>query len=149
MSDDLKQMGQLGSRLNDLSRVPSRAASDASAGVNEALRSQFEDGADPYGNPWAGLADRTLEKHGEPPLQGEFGDRPGDMASNTYAAPLAGAGIGINVPFPGGIHQTGASSGNWHMPARKILPERQMPPAWKLAIDSAIATAMSSALRGR
>jgi hypothetical protein len=146
---DLKFMGQLGARLNDLARVPSRAASGAAAGINEALRAQFEDGVDPYGAPWAKLADRTLLKHDEPPLQGEFGARPGDMASGVYAAPLPGAGIGITVPFPGGIHQTGADRGNWHMPARKILPERQMPGAWKQAIDSAIAEAMSGSLKGR
>lgn len=136
---DMRKMGDLADRLGELASVPSRASRAAADGINEALRDQFEDGVDPYGKAWAPLAPRTLAKHGEPPLQGEFGDRPGDMAEGTIARPARGAGIEIEVPFPGGIHQTGASAGPWSMPARKILPEgEELPPAWDEAISEAL-----------
>ncbi len=142
---DLRKMGQLAERLNELASVPSRAARGVASRLNGVLEAQFEQGVDPYGEPWESLAPRTLAKHDEPPLQGEFGDRPGDMAEGTYAKPSRGAGVEINVPFPGSIHQTGASSGNWRMPARRILPQGAMPPLWKEALDEGTAEAFAKA----
>lgn len=143
-------MGDLSDRLDELSRIPSRAATAASASINELLSDQFANGTDPYGNAWAGLADRTLLKHPEPPLQAEFGGVPGPMAEGTFARPMSGAGIELTVPFPGGIHQTGAKrSPNWRMPKRAILPDKgTLPAAWKSAIDAAMSDAANSAMRG-
>lgn len=134
---DLSKLRQLSNRVGDLSRIPSQAARASAEKINVLLERQFEEGVDPYGRPWASLAPATLEKHGEPPLQGEFGDRPGDMASGTMATPSAGAGIQITVPFPGGIHQTGAPASN--MPRRAILPDAStLPPEWKEAINESV-----------
>ena len=147
---NLRKMGQLADRLGELAQVPSRASRAAAEAINAAVEEQFEEGTDPYGRPWAALAPRTLLKHGEPPLQGEFGARPGDMAEGTVARPGRGAGIELSVPFPGAIHQTGASSGNWRMPARPILPQRgQLPPKWKAAIDAAMKEAFASSMGGK
>lgn len=135
-------MGNLTDHLVALSEVPSRAAKEIAAGLNEELADQFDRGVDPYGNPWAKLAERTLLKHGEPPLQAEFGGGPGPLAEGTMAQAARGAGVSISVPFPGGIHQTGARKGAWRMPARKILPEGgELPPAWRQVIDKAIGKA--------
>lgn len=145
-------MGKLADRLGELSTVPSRAAKIAAEKINEQIREQFADGTDPYGRPWEGLAARTLEKHDEPPLQGEFGARPGDMAEGTRALPARSAGIEFTVPFPGGIHQTGAAKPpNWRMPARKILPDGgDLPPEWRSAVDDATREAFASTMgKGR
>jgi hypothetical protein len=132
-------MQQLSRHIDAIGRIPSRVAPTLSAKLSVLLADQFEAGVDPYGTPWPQLAERTLEKHGEPPLQGEFGERPGDMAEGTFARPASGAGVEIVVPFPGGIHQTGASREGWSMPKRSILPDqRALPPSWKAAIEESI-----------
>lgn len=142
---DIGAMGDLADRLGELAQVPSRAARDAADGINAALEEQFESGVDPYGEAWAPLAERTLLKHGEPPLT-----ETGDMRDGTMAKPSRGAGIEITVPFPGGIHQTGAKRGAWVMPARKILPEgAELPGPWKDAIDEAVAAAFGKTMGGR
>lgn len=131
---NLGKMGELADRLGELAEVPSRASARAAEGINAALERQFEDGTDPYGASWAPLAERTLLKHGEPALT-----ETGDMRDGTFAKPSRGAGVELTVPFPGGIHQTGAKRGAWVMPARKILPEGgELPEPWREAIDEAL-----------
>lgn len=144
--NDLAAMGRLGARLDDLARIPSRAAPAAAEGINAAIQSGYENGTDPYGDPWAELAERTQMKHGSPPLQAEFGGVPGPMGQGTIATPRSGSGLDISVPFPGQYHQTGAHRGNWHMPARRILPQgRSLPPEWKTSIDDAMRDAFGKA----
>lgn len=141
-------MGLLADRLADLAQIPSRAARGAADGINLAIQDQYATGTDAYGRALAPLAERTLEKHGEPALQGEFGSRPGDMAEGTLATPGNGAGIEISIPFPGAIHQTGAKNGNWRMPARRMLPQgKTMPAAWKAAIDASLKEAFGKAAK--
>lgn len=144
-SPDLSKMRQLAGRIDDLGRIPSQAARGAAERINALLSEQFDNGVDPYGRAQAPLAERTLEKHGEPSLQGEFGARPGDMAEGTQVHPASGAGIEVTVPFPGAIHQTGAQSGNWRMPRRPILPDgAKLPADWKEAIDESVREAAGS-----
>jgi hypothetical protein len=137
-------MGNLARHLDSLAAVPSRASKEVAERITDLLAEQFEAGVDPYGNPWAPLAERTLRKHGAPPLQAEFGGVPGPMAEGTIARTKSGAGVVLEVPFPGGIHQTGASKPPaWRMPARKILPEGgRLPAAWKRAIEESVAGAL-------
>lgn len=142
---NLGKMGELADRLGELASVPSRASAGAAEGINAALEEQFASGTDPYGNAWADLAPRTLLKHGPPPLT-----ETGDMRDGTFAKPSRGAGVELTVPFPGGIHQTGAKRGNWVMPARKILPEGgELPDTWKAAIDDALDEAFGKTMGGR
>lgn len=132
-------MRNLREHLEELATVPSRAAKEIAEGLTEELAAQFDAGVDPYGRAWAKLAERTLRKHGAPPLQAEFGGVPGPMAEGTRARTKGGAGVVLEVPFPGGIHQTGARSGNWRMPARKILPEgEELPRSWRAVIERAL-----------
>lgn len=154
MRGDIRQMGALADRLDDLASVPSRASKAAAASLTELLAEQFEEGKDPYGDPWAALADRTLEKHDEPSLQAEFGGVPGPMASATVARARGGAGIALSSPYAdrrtgtilAPIHQTGAAvpERNWEMPARPIFPEgEELPEAWQDAIDDAVEAAFA------
>jgi hypothetical protein len=116
-------MGNLARHLDSLAAVPSRASKEVAERITDLLAEQFEAGVDPYGNPWAPLAERTLRKHGAPPLQAEFGGVPGPMAEGTIARTKSGAA--------------------WRMPARKILPEGgRLPAAWKRAIEESVAGAL-------
>ena len=148
---NVRGMGQLADRLGELASVPSRAAKGAAERINEELVRQFEEGVDPYGKPWEALAPRTLLKHDEPPLQGEFGQRPGDMADGTIASPGSGSGVELTVPFPGAIHQTGARKPpSWRMPARKILPDKgTLPESWREAIDASVSEAFAKTMGRR
>lgn len=139
---NLGKMGELADRLGELASIPSRASARAAENINAALEEQFENGTDPYGQSWAPLAERTLLKHGEPALT-----ETGDMRDGTFAKPSRGAGVELTVPFPGGIHQTGAKRGNWIMPARKILPEGgALPDAWREGIDEALDEAFAKGM---
>lgn len=126
-------LGRLAETIDALANVPSRAARPVADAINDLLEEEFEEGKAPNGIAWASLAPRTLKRHGPPPLT-----HTGEMRDGTVAAPTAGKGVAITVPFPGGIHQTGASDGDWHMPARPILPVNGLPAKWKKAIDKAI-----------
>lgn len=140
---DLRKMGQLADRLGELGTIPSRASRGAATRISGLLREQFDEGVDPYGHAWATLSDRTLLKHGAPPLTDS-----GDMGEGTEASAARGAGIEITVPFPGAIHQTGAKRGPWRMPARKILPEGgELPPAWKEEIDEELGETFGKVMR--
>ncbi len=146
MHGDIRRMGQLADRLDDLATVPSRASKEAAASISLLIAEQFEAGEDPYGDEWAGLAERTRRKHDEPALQAEFGGVPGPMAEATVARARGGAGIGLQSPYAddrgrvvAGIHQTGASAPPWDMPRRAIFPDGdELPADWIDAIDDAV-----------
>ena len=132
--------------LGELSTVPSRAAAEASAEINDLLHEQFETGTDPYGKPWRELAPATIAKGRQPPPLFDTGE----MASGTGARPAQGAGIELNVPFPGGAHQFGSRNVPWRTrnPARPILPDGdELPPAWERAIEKAVDNATARTMR--
>jgi hypothetical protein len=138
-------MGDLADRLGELASVPSRASRGAADRITDLIQGQYATGEDPYGDAWADLSERTLERHGPPPLTDT-----GDMADGSIAKPAQGAGIEITIPFPGGIHQTGARRGTWRMPKRPILPDGdEMPPAWDDAIAASARESFNGTMRGK
>lgn len=140
---DLADMGELVDRLGELAAVPSRIAKDAAADIDALLEEEFDAGVDPYGAAWSPLAERTRKKHGPPPLT-EFGD----MRAGTHARPAQGAGISLVAPFPAGIHMTGGDAGDWHMPARPMLPVGDdLPTKWQAAIDARLDAAFTKGAR--
>lgn len=146
---DIRRMGELADRIGELAQIPSRISKAVADRLSDLIAEQFEEGVDPYGRPWAALAERTLRKHDEPALQAEFGGQPGPMAESARAFPMRGAGVALTVDFPGGIHQTGAKRGAWRMPKRAILPdEGELPEAWARAIETELDLAFGRSAKG-
>lgn len=113
-------------RLQSLDGLTERAAQRATGYIAGVLDEQFVVGADPYGDPWKNLAS------GGP---SHLTDTGAMHASSRVTA--RGSDIVIDVPDPGGYHQTGTR----YMPARPVEPTqaRGLPPAYEIAILRAIA----------
>lgn len=138
----LKGLGQLERNLGKLAGVPAQIAGDASDSIAELIDEEFEAGNDPYGRPWAALAQATLDKgRGPPPLTDTEA-----MRESVVVAPMQGAGISITIDHPGGVHQTGARKGAWSMPARPVLPDATFPATWKKALDTAAQARLDATL---
>jgi hypothetical protein len=129
---DISKMGKLVDRLGDLARVPSRIAAKASVAVADLIEAEFAAGDDPYGDPWAPLAESTVARgRTPPPLTDE-----GDMRESVVVRPMRGSGIAITIDHPAAPHQTGWSGPRGDGPARPILPARStLPESWKTAIN--------------
>ena len=133
ITGDLAGLGQLASNLRKLAEVPSRASKEAAEGVAAAIEVQFAEGIDPYGNPWAELAQSTLDKgRFPPPLTDTEKHGPG-MGVKVSAKRGAGVSITFDAPYAG-FHHTGTKD----MPARKVLPVGVMPATWNAAIRDAL-----------
>jgi phage gpG-like protein len=116
--------------IEELARLPHKLAVVASPDITRELQSQFTGGKDPYGRPWAPLKPSTLRKHGPPPLTDS-----GRLKSGTFARPGRG-GILVEIGASyGAFHQLGFRVHGTKVPARKILPARGMPAAWRAILD--------------
>lgn len=131
---------RLAERLADLSRIPSRVAGDAADEISTLIQGEFASGNDPYGQPWATLADATIARgRSAPPLTDT-----GALAEGLEVTPMQGAGIEISFSEAyGAFHQTGTVN----MPPRPILPTDQMPEAWSQAIAGSFARSMGEAMK--
>jgi hypothetical protein len=130
---DISRMGKLADRVADLARVPSRVAARVAGDLRDLIEQEFATGTDPYGRPWAPLAEFTLEKRtqvSEPPLTDT-----GSMRGALDVRPMRGAGVSITIPHPAEDHQTGWDGPVGSGPERPILPNAGMPEAWKRAIE--------------
>lgn len=125
MAYDRKALDRLAEALGELASVPSRVVPTVAPKIESMLREQFDDGVDPYGEPWAPLATGDQS----------YLQKTGDMLSTLDVTGQRGAGIRITIDPPANFHQTGTA----RMPARKILPEEELPEEWSDAIDDAVA----------
>jgi len=133
ITGDLVGLGQLARNLRKLSEVPAQASREAAEGIARAIDQEFSEGVDAYGNPWAELAESTLDKgRAPPPLTDTERHGPG-MGVRVSAQRGAGIAITFDAPYAG-YHQTGTK----HMPARQPLPTGVMPATWNEAIRSAL-----------
>ncbi len=131
----------LADRLAQLVGLPSRIVGEVADGINTELRSEFESGANAYGNAWAPLLPQTVaRKRGDSrPLR-----RTDGLMNQTVARPTSGAGIDITSLDFGTFHQ----GGTVHMVPRKILPDGSaQPPSWQRVIETAKANAFTRAMR--
>jgi hypothetical protein len=122
----LRSMGQLEQMLDELIQTPRKIAVEVAPKITKLLQRQFARGVDPYGRKWRRLATGRAAHL----------TKTGKLRSGTRAMPGMGgrAGLRVVVGMPyGSFHQTGTS----RMPARKILPERGMPAAWREAFVAA------------
>ncbi len=124
--------GDLIDRLGELASVPSRVAKDASKRIAKLIDDQFNNGVDPYGNPWAPLMPATLKKGRRPPPLTDTRA----MRDGVSVAPRAGAGVAIEIDADyAQFHQGGTAN----MEARPILPaESELPDEWQDAIESSL-----------
>ena len=137
----LKWMGKLSRTLAELDALPRKVAVSVAPTITRELQRQFKQGTDPYGRKWRRLA------NGKPSRLTETGK----LKHGTRAGAMPGkrAGLRIIVGRMGDrgrnpiVHQTGTVN----MPARKILPERGMPAAWRQAIKREMAKAVRRAAR--
>lgn len=127
--------------MGELGTIPSRVAADAAEKIAHLIASQFQQGQDPYGNPWAPLRPATLAKGRRPPPLTDTGA----MSSGIVVRPLRGAGIEIqasSTPYAH-FHQTGTK----HMAERSILPDGgELPGEWDAAIEGALTSSVKKAL---
>lgn len=116
--------------VSQLSRVPSRAAKEASDDIRRLLFEQFVAQTDAYGSQWTEHKTSTIRRHGEHPI----GYLTGDML-DIDVVPTAGAGIVVMIPdVPYLRFFTGGRTGQ---PARPILPTGALPDSWAQAINEA------------
>lgn len=127
--------------LNELSRVPSRAAAGACTRIEGLIQREFDAGTDPYDNAWAPLSPATVALgRSDPPLTDSGALR------DIKVTPARGSGINVALGEDyGAFHQTGTRN----MPARPILPTGPLPTSWREAIDEAMTEAFSKTLGGR
>jgi phage gpG-like protein len=127
LEGDIGQLTRLGERLAELAEVPSRTARAASEAIEAEIQDEFDQGHDPYEEPWKPLAPATVARgRSAPPLTDT-----GAMRDSLRVKPLAGAGIGVTIDHPAGPHQTGWEGRQGSGPARPILPARgELPDAW-------------------
>lgn len=127
VTGDFSGLEAMSEAFKRLSEVPSRAAKAVSADLSKFVEEEFDTGSDPYGRSWAALAERTLRKGRKPPPLTDTGA----MRGSVEIRPAQGAGVQISIGEPYSVyHQQGTS----RMPARKMLPEGDLPPKWNNAV---------------
>lgn len=131
LTGDFLGLAEVIGDLEGLRDIADEIAIESSVAVEDAIDSQFTLGCDPYGVPWAPLAESTKRRHGreDPPLTAEGAMRDSVTVQATQSS------IEVMIADPAGYHQDGTD----HMPARKIIPDdaRGIPPAWDAAIHEA------------
>jgi hypothetical protein len=127
VSGDFGGLADAVTKIGALEGLPDRIADRLPAEFSALLDEQFSTGVDPYGDPWAPLADSTIATGRSPPPLTDTG------AMHASAVVSASGGVvTMSVDDPAGFHQTGTRN----MPAREVLPTdaRGLPPAYELAI---------------
>jgi hypothetical protein len=132
---------ELADHIGALEGIPSRIARPVADRFTELLGQEFDQETNPYGVPWAELADSTIRKKGHDQILFETGE----LSENTIAVPLSGAGIELRSVDHGQFHQAGDPP---RMPARKILPDRaELPLSWQNAIREETEAAFKRTLK--
>lgn len=134
--------GDLSDRLGDLASIPARVAKDASKRIASLIDTQFNDGVDPYGEPWAPLMPATIKKGRTPPPLTDTRA----MRDGVTVSPGKGAGVTIEIEADyAQYHQAGTAN----MVARPILPaEADLPDEWQDAIESSLHKAFGGVMGG-
>lgn len=133
---DISRIGKLADRLADLAAVPSRVSAAVSADLAALVQDQFDAGTDPYGDPWAPLAEATLDRGRTPPPLTDTRR----LRDGIRFRPARPAGVSVRIEAPyAAPHQTGWSGRQGSGLARPILPARgELPDEWAEAIAARI-----------
>lgn len=116
--------------VDRLGQLPRDLARAAAPDIALAVRAEFQNGTDPYGQPWAPLRPSTLRQHGPPPLtaSGRAKDR------TTVTPGRLGIVIRLGASYLA-FHQVGFRVGRTKVPPRKVLPNRGLPRAWRAILN--------------
>ena len=123
MSNWDDSLNKIVQEVQSLSGLPKATTKRVATKIGRLIDQQFDDGVDPYGEPWAPKAD------GSPSHLDDTGDM---RASVDVSAQGTEVTASIDDPFP--FHEAGTAN----MPARPILPYKGTPPAWEDAVDEAV-----------
>lgn len=133
----LREIGRLEQVIDELGTLPRKLAVEAAPKLTRLLQREFSQGVNPYGRTWARLATGKRSHL----------TKTGKLRDGTKATPMLGGRMGIRLVLGaryGYFHQVGTRS----MPARKILPDRGLPRAWRDVLDaSALRIARRAAQR--
>jgi phage gpG-like protein len=111
----LEGMQRIESAVLALPRLMSRATRDAADLLEDTIHAQFEAGVDPYGMPWAPLAESTMKRGRTPPPLTDSG-----ALAAVRVDPLQSAGILVAFDEDyARYHQSGTS----RMPQRRLVPD--------------------------
>lgn len=137
-------LARMEERLRELADVPAKVSKKASEEIEKLMQEQFDQGTDAYGKAWKPLAPATVARgRGAPPLTDS-----GAMRGTLEVRPLPGAGVGITIDHPGGVHQTGWNGPQGKGPSRPIIPSRgSLPPAWSEVIKAEAVQAFRGVVR--
>lgn len=131
---DISKTEKFADRIADLAGLSSRVARKVSKDLEEAIQSEFDAGADPYGTAWKPLAEATKARgRTEPPLTDTHA-----MRDSLRVRPVSATRVEITIAHPARPHQTGWSGPQGKGPARPIVPvNEEAPKAWDEIIQSA------------
>ncbi len=120
--------------LEELEGIPSRVSSEVAQGINALLKEEFDNGTDPYGNPWTPLLPQTIRRKGGDTRILRDTDA---LSSGTIAKASQGAGVEI----------VSIEYGQYHQATRQILPEGELPTAWQDVIEQATERAFKKVMK--
>lgn len=134
MADGSRGFNRLADHYRTLAEVPSQVSREAAESIKASIELQFDQGCDPYGNPWLPLAPSTIARgRFPPPLTDSH-----DLRDSITVTPMSGSGIQIDV---------GEDYGIYHQKTRPILPEAEMPLPWKEAIQKSFDNSVKRRLK--
>lgn len=134
-----KLPGKLPRLLRNLAEIPSHASREIAERLEERVFDCFANEADPYGTPWAPLAESTVRRKGGNSV---ILYRTGRSMIEAGARTLSGGGVALVAGGASGYHM--AASGT--RPARPVLPTRGLPPAWREDIAAVLGAEYARAM---
>jgi hypothetical protein len=115
--------------LAELDTLPRKLSVTVAPRLNAEFQKQFQEGRDPYGKPWAKLKRTGKQSHLTETRRFRSGSRIAPMPGNRKGVRVILGKLGTRGRNPI-FHMTGTKS----MVARKYLPTRGMPAAWRKII---------------
>jgi hypothetical protein len=144
--DPILQLGRIAAHVGSLADVPVVAQPLASERIASLVQLEFDAGVDPYGDPWAPLAEATIARgRHEPPLTDTR-----ELRESLLVYPSR-EGIRVTIgtgDHPAGPHQDGWTGPRSSGPARPMLPESELPESWASAIEDAVVDSVIEKMRG-
>ena len=115
--------------LQALEEAPRIALKRSELKIKTLVEAQFDEGRDPYGEPWAALAASTVAKGRTPPPLTDTG-----AMRKSLRVVASADGLTCSMAEPFKFHQYGTVN----MPARPILPAEGVPPEWEKVITETV-----------
>lgn len=134
MNGDMTAIPGARAMIQELMKVPARAAGKVCDKLNRRVDMMFRAGNDPYGNAWAPLKPSTIRRKRKYPNPTQILVREKKLWPATRFVPRGGAGISM-VVGDSGIH---AQSGGPHRKPRPIVPAFGLPSEWRKDIKSTV-----------